>query len=100
MLFISIFLYLIPKAQIVKFIKNPLLAKYRVFISSNPIESSHWIYRVKSPSEITKGGEWFVVNNPQLFSNATLLYKVDKIDDADIIVFYVSNKDSARINIK
>lgn len=89
--------YIFPQAQIVKFIKNPYQAKYRVYISKNPDESSHWVYIVKSPSEITRGGEWFIVKNPQLFSNATTLYKVDKINNADLVVYFVSKKDSAQI---
>ncbi len=87
-------------AQIVKFIKNPYQAKYKVYISSQPKGATHWIYRVKSPADIRKGGQWYVVTNPQLFSNAMTLYKVEKAEEADFIVYYVSNSDSAMIRQK
>jgi hypothetical protein len=48
--------YTNTSAQIVKFIKNPYQAKYKVYISSQPKEATHWIYRVKSPADIRKGG--------------------------------------------
>jgi hypothetical protein len=87
-------------AQIVKFIKNPYQAKYKVYISSQPKGATHWIYPVKSPADIRKGGHWYIVTNPQLFSNAMTLYKVEKIEEADFIVYYVSNSDSAMIRQK
>ena len=87
-------------AQIVKFIKNPYQAKYKVYISSQPKEATHWIYRVKSPADIRKGGHWYIVTNPQLFSNAMTVYKVYKKEEADFIVYYVSNSDSAMIRQK
>ena len=92
--------YTNTSAQIVKFIKNEYQAKYKVYISNQPKEATHWIYRVKLPSDIRKGGHWYVVTNPQLFSNAMTLYKVEKIEEADFIVYYVSNSDSAMIRQK
>jgi hypothetical protein len=92
--------YFNASAQIVKFIKNPYQAKYKVYISSQSKEATHWIYRVKSPADIRKGGHWYIVTNPQLFSNAITLYKVEKIEEADFIVYYVSNSDSAMIRKK
>jgi hypothetical protein len=86
--------------QIVKFIKNPYQAKYRIYISLQPKEATHWIYRVKSPVDIRKGGHWYIVTNPQLFSNAMTVYKVEKKEEADFIVYYVSNSDSAMIRQK
>jgi hypothetical protein len=92
--------YTNTNAQIVKFIKNPYQAKYKVFISSQPKEATHWIYRVKSPADIRKGGQWYIVTNPQIFSNAMTLYKVEKAEEADFIVYYVLNSDSAMIRQK
>jgi hypothetical protein len=86
--------------QIVKFIRNPYQAKYRIYVSLKPKEATHWIYRVKSPADIRKGGQWYIVTNPQLFSNAMTLYKVKKAEEADFIVYYVSNSDSAMIRQK
>lgn len=85
------------EAQIVKFIKNPIQAKYRVYITNKPSEADQWIYRVKGPTDIRKPGHWFIVSNPQLFSKAMTLYKVDKIKEADIVVYFVSISDSAMI---
>ena len=84
-------------AQMVKFINNQYQAKYRVFFTKNPKEANQWIYRVLGPTDIRKPGEWYIVKNPQLFKQAITLYKVDKIDDADIIVYYVTKRDSAKI---
>jgi hypothetical protein len=97
---LALFLNTYTNAQIVKFIKNPYQAKYRVFITTQPKEASHWVYRVKSPSEIRKGGQWYVVTNPLLFKEAMTLYQVPKLDEADLIVYYVSTADSAMIRQK
>jgi hypothetical protein len=82
---------------VVKFIKNPYQAKYRVYITKSPVKATQWIYRVKGPADIRKPGHWYIVTNPQLFSNAMSLYEVDKIKEADIVVYYVSTTDSAQI---
>jgi hypothetical protein len=84
-------------AQMVKFIKNPLQAKYRVFVSNSPKGATHWVYRVAGPTDIRKPGEWYIVPNPQLFKNAMTLFEVKDRDQADLIVYYVSKRDSARI---
>lgn len=84
-------------AQIVKFIKNPVEAKYRIWITDKKQEATHLVYKVKNPTEIRKGGEWYIVTNPQLFKNAMTLFEVKKKEEADIIVYWVSSRDSARI---
>lgn len=84
-------------AQMVKFINNQYQAKYRVFFTKNPKEANQWIYTVPAPTDIRKPGEWYIVKNPQLFKQAITLYNVNNIDDADIIVYYVSKRDSAKI---
>jgi hypothetical protein len=81
----------------VKFIKNPLQAKYRVFISNSSKGATHWIYRVAGPTDIRNPGEWYIVPNPQLFKNAMTLFKVKDREEADLVVYYVSVRDSARI---
>ena len=81
----------------VKFINNPYQAKYRVYITTKSNEANQWIYRVKGPTDIRKPGEWYIVKNPLIFKQAITLYKVDKKENADMIVFYVSTKDSAKI---
>jgi hypothetical protein len=84
-------------AQMVKFIKNQYQAKYRVFITDKPKEANQWIFRVTGTTDVRKPGEWYVVKNPQLFKQAVNLFKVDKKEEADIIVYYVSTRDSAKI---
>jgi hypothetical protein len=88
---------LITSAQRVKFIKNQYQAKYRVYITEDLKEANQWIYKVKGPTDVRKPGEWYVVNNPQLFKDAITIYKVDKKEDADFVVYYVSTRDSAKI---
>lgn len=90
-------LHFTSSAQSVKFIKNQYQAKYRVFITNNPKEATQWIYKVPGPTDIRKPGEWYIVKNQQLFRDAVSLFKVDKKDEADIIVYYVSMRDSAKI---
>lgn len=89
--------YFNTNAQIVKFIKNPVEAKYRVWITEKKKDATHFVYKVKNPTEIRKGGEWYIVTNPQLFKNAMTLFEVKKKEEADIIVYWVTNRDSARV---
>lgn len=84
-------------AQIVKFIKNAIQAKYRVYITKDSKEASHWIYRVNNPADIRKPGDWYIVSNPVLFKNAMNIYEVKEKNEADFIIYFVSTKDSARI---
>jgi len=72
-------------------------AQYRVYVTDNAKEANQWIYRVKGPTDIRKPGDWYIVTNPILFKQAINLFKVDKKDDADLIVYYVSMSDSAKI---
>ena len=99
LLIIAFFATYSGKAQLVKFIKNPVTAQYRVFISDKPAGATHWIYRVPGPTDIRKPGDWYVVPNPQLFNKAVTLYEVKERNEADWIVYYVSRRDSARIII-
>lgn len=85
--------------QMVKFIKNEVSAKYRVFVTKDKREASHFIYRVSNPAEIRKPGDWYIVTNPQLFKQAMTLYEVKRKEDADFVVYYVSTRDSAKITI-
>ena len=95
--FVLFFGQLKSSAQVVKFIKNSVQAKYRVYISPFSKNATHWIYRVSSPAEIRKPGDWYVVTNPTLFKNAMTLYEVKEKDEADFVVYFVSTRDSARI---
>jgi hypothetical protein len=100
---LSLFIVLLSfgaNSQMVKFIKNPLQAKYRVFISNTPKGATHWIYRVARPADIRKPGEWYIVPNPQLFKNAMTLFEVKDRNEADLIVYYVSKRDSAKILLR
>lgn len=85
------------RAQLVKFIKNPYQAKYRVYISDKPEEANQWIYKIKGPTDIRKPGEWYIVTNPTLFKEAITMFQVYSKKDADMIVYYVSVRDSAKI---
>lgn len=86
-------------AQWVKFIRNPVQAKYRVFETRRREDATHWIYRAARPEDIRKPGEWWVVPNPQLFPKAVTLYRVDRREDADMVVYYVSTRDSASVRL-
>ena len=69
-IFLFIGLSFNSSAQRVKFIKNQYQAKYRVYITEDLKEANQWIYKVKGPTDVRKPGEWYVVNNPQLFKEA------------------------------
>jgi len=88
------------KAQYVKYINNPYQAKYRIYITTKPSEADQWIFRVKNPTDIRKAAEWYIVENPQLFKEATTLFKVEKKNEADIVIYYVNTRDSAMIRSK
>jgi hypothetical protein len=49
--FLPFFLFIVTifnvNAQIVKFIKNPLTAKYRVFITNQPSQATLFVYKTK-----------------------------------------------------
>ena len=97
-LFISIivlFVNLNSSAQIVKFLKNPLNAKYRVYITNNPEEATLFVYKVDKPEKAISNGLWYIVENPMLFSNAMTLFKVNYLDEADLIVYYTKDRKKA-----
>jgi len=84
-------------AQVVKFIKNKITTKYRVFVTKNKRQATHFIFRVSRPYDIKKTDEWYVISNPMLFKDATTLFEVKKIEQADLIVYYFSTRDSEMI---
>ena len=101
-LLISAFIFLAildSSAQIVKFIKNPLNAKYRVYITNNPKEATLFVFKVDRPEKAIANGLWYIVENPILFNNATNLFQVNSINEADLIVYYTKDRKKAG-NIK
>ena len=82
-------------AQIVKFIKNPLTAKYRVFITRKPAEATLFVYKTKKYEEAIGAGLWYIVDNPMVFKNAMTLFEVKRKEEADLIVFYTNKKTEA-----
>ena len=87
----SIFIFTV-NGQVVKFIKNPLTAKYRVFVTQKPAEATLFVYKTKKFEEAIGAGLWYIVDNPILFNNAMTLFKVKRKEEADIIVYYTNNK--------
>lgn len=94
-----VFLFIIcmskVNGQVVKFIKNPLTAKYRVYVTQQPAEATLFVYKTKKYEEAIGAGLWYIVDNPMLFKNAMTLYKVKHKDEADWIVFYTKKKSEA-----
>ena len=82
-------------AQIVKFIKNPITAKYRVFITNQPSKATLFVYKTKKYVEAIGAGLWYIVDNPVLFNNAMTLYEVKRKEEADLIVYYTNKKSEA-----
>ncbi len=81
--------------QVVKFIKNPLTAKYRVYITKNPSEATIYVFKVQKYEEAIGAGLWYMVENPMLFKEAMSLFEVKKKEEADLIIFYTNNKKEA-----
>ncbi len=81
--------------QIVKFIKNPLTAKYRVFITQQPSQATLFVYKTKKYEEAIGAGLWYIVENPVLFKNSMTLYEVKPKEEADLIVYYTNKKSEA-----
>ena len=97
-LFISAIVFLSnldSSAQIVKFIKNPLNVKYRVYITNNPKEATLFVFKVDRPEKAISNGLWYIVENPILFSNAMNLFQVNSIEEADLIVYYTKDRKKA-----
>lgn len=96
---ILIFLFFIfisnVNGQIVKFIKNPLTAKYRVYVSQQPSEATLFVFKTKKYDEAIGAGLWYIVDNPISFKNAMTLYVVKHKEEADLIVYYTKKKSEA-----
>ena len=81
--------------QIVKFIKNPLTAKYRVYVTQRPSEATLFVFKTNKYDEAIGAGLWYIVDNPILFKNAMTLYEVKHKEEADLIVYYTKKKSEA-----
>jgi hypothetical protein len=97
---LAVFHYSAIYSQAVKFIKNPVTAKYRVFITAKPAEATVFVYRVSKYQEAIGAGLWYIVENPTLFKEAMTLFEVHKKEEADLIVYYTKNKDNAGYKFK
>ena len=82
-------------SQVVKFIKNPVTAKYRVYITKDPKEATIFVYKAKKYEEALGAGLWYIVENPMIFKEAMTLFEVKKKEDADLIVYYTNDKNEA-----
>lgn len=81
--------------QVVKFIKNPINVKYRVYETQIESEANLIVYKVAKYDEAIRPGLWYIVENPALFKEAITLCKVLEKDDADLIVYYTADKRKA-----
>jgi hypothetical protein len=87
-------------AQPVKFIKNPLTAKYRIYITQKPIEATIFVYKVKKYEDALGAGLWYIVENPMIFREAMTVFEVKKKEDADLIVYYTNDRNKAGYKLK
>jgi hypothetical protein len=87
-------------SQVVKFIKNPVTAKYRVYITKDPKEATIFVYKVKKYEEAIGAGLFYIVENPMIFKEAMTLFEVKKKEDADLIIFYTNKKKEAGYKTK
>lgn len=97
---LCMFCYANTRAQVVKFIKNPLTAKYRVYITKNSNEATIFVCKVKKYEEAIGAGLWYIVENPMIFKEAMTVFEVKKKEDADLIVYYTKDKNKAGYKFK
>lgn len=83
------------KGQAVKFIKNEVTAKYKVYITKDSNEANLFVFKVNKYEDAIGAGLWFIVDNPTLFKNAMTLFEIKNKDQADLVIYYTKNKKSA-----
>ena len=97
---LCMFCFVNTRAQVVKFIKNPLTAKYRVYITKNSNEATIFVYKVQKYEEAIGAGLWYIVENPMIFKEVMTVIEVNKKEDADLIVYYTKDKNKAGYKFK
>jgi hypothetical protein len=80
--------------QCYKLVQNEVTAKYRIYITKNKSEANILGYQVSSYVEVLKPG--LIYFAPIYFNKATPVYKVNSVDKADLIIFWVSKKEDAQ----
>jgi hypothetical protein len=80
--------------QCYKLVQNEVTAKYRVYFTKNKSEANILGYQVSSYAEILKPGLIYLA--PMYFNKATPVYKVNSVDKADLIIFWVGKKEDAK----
>jgi hypothetical protein len=96
--FLFLFIPFIGLSQIWKPVKNKIQAEY--FVYQTKIEEQAQIigYKVNSELECTKPGMIFL--SPIWYSKGKKIYFVDNINEADIVVFWTSDKEKVKWKIK
>ena len=94
LLTLSCFISLNAISQSYKIVQNEVTAKYRIYITKNKSEANILGYQVSSYAEVLKPG--LIYFAPMYFNKATPVYKVNSVDKADLVIFWVSKKEDAK----
>lgn len=70
------------------------MAKYKVYFTTNKNEATILGYKVNSYTECVKPGLIYLA--PIQFTMATPIHKVKTKEEADIVIYWVDNKDKAK----
>lgn len=81
-------------SQCYKIINNPVMAKYKVYFTTNKSEATILGYKVNSYTECVKPGLIYLA--PIQFTMATPIHKVKTKEEADIVIYWVKTKDEAK----
>lgn len=94
MLTFGLFISFSGNSQCYKIINNPVMAKYKVYFTTNKSEATILGYKVSSYTECTKPGLIYLA--PVQFTMATTVHEVKTKEEADLIIYWVDSKDEAK----
>ena len=81
-------------SQCYKIINNPVMAKYKVYFTTNKSEATILGYKVNSYTECIKPGLIYLA--PIQFTMATPIHKVKTKEEADIVIYWVDSRNEAK----
>jgi hypothetical protein len=94
LLTLSCFISLNAIPQSYKIVQNEVTAKYRIYITKHKKEANVLGYQVDSYTKVLKPG--LIYFAPIYFTMATPVYKVNSVEKADIIIYWVEKKEDVK----
>ena len=81
-------------AQCYKIVNNTVTAKYKVYFTTKQSEANVYGFKADNPFDCTKPGVIFLA--PVYMTNATPVHQVKSASEADLIIFWVSDRKEAK----